>query len=180
MNAPRPVAPWRLFLGLWPAAPVTAALQAHSACWDWPAAARRTQPQRLHATLHFIGDVAVERLPALQQALACDWAGCDLVLDRAAVWPGGIAVLEAGTVPAALTRLHACLGQALARLDLPLETRRYRPHVTLAREARGARPPPAFEPLVWPVDPGYVLVRSLPGGRGYLSVHRYGAAAGAG
>lgn len=178
MNAPRPVAPWRLFLGLWPPAAVAAALQDHAARWHWPDAARRTRPERLHATLHFIGDVAVERLPSVQQALDCDWPGCELVLDRATVWPGGIAVLEASAVPPALTQLHECLGRALAGLDLPLETRRYRPHVTFARQAQGARPPAGFEAIVWPVAPGYVLVRSLPGG--YLAVHRYGAAAGAG
>lgn len=177
MNAPRPVAPWRLFLGLWPSAGLAADLQAQAERWDWPPSARRTRPERLHATLHFIGDVAVERIPSLQQALECNWPACELVLDRATVWPGGIAVLEAGTVPAPLQELHAALGQALAGLDLPVETRRYRPHVTFARQAQGARPPASFEPVRWPMEPGYVLVRSLPGGRGYLAVHRYGAAA---
>lgn len=177
MTAPPVVAPWRLFLGLWPSAHVAAALQRHAEQWHWPRTARRTPQERLHVTLHFLGNVPVERLPALQQGMRLDWRGSGLVLDRAAVWPGGIAVLEAGTVPPELEDLHARLGEALARLGLPVETRPYRPHVTFARKAQGARPPAEFDAIRWQADPGYVLVRSLPGGRGYLTVQRFGAGA---
>jgi 2'-5' RNA ligase len=164
----------RLFLGLWPTDDQRAAVQAHADAWSWPAAARRTRCERLHVTLHFIGQVPPQRLPALQQALEVPWEGCELSLDSAEVWPGGIAVLEASQAPAALVRLHARLGQALEALELPVESRRYRPHVTLARKASGARPPPAWEALHWSVAPRYLLVQSLPGGRGYLPLQCFG------
>lgn len=166
-------ASWRLFLGLWPTPQVRSQVQANAAAWQWPAGARRTTPDRLHATLHFLGNLALEHLPRLRAACDLPWAGCTLALDRAEVWPGGIAVLEATQVPPALADLHARLAAALRRLDLPVESRPYRPHVTLARKGQGARPP-EFAPIEWETGTGFVLVRSLPGGRGYEPVQAFG------
>jgi 2'-5' RNA ligase len=171
---PAAAASIRLFLGLWPTAAQRAAVQAHADAWSWPEPARRTRAERVHLTLHFIGQVAPDRLPELQQALAVPWQGCDLALDRAEVWPGGIAVLEATQLPPALMDLHARLGQALGQLGLPAESRRFRPHVTLARKAGGARPPAEWAPLHWSVAPRYALVQSLPGGGGYLPLQCFG------
>jgi 2'-5' RNA ligase len=165
-----PAPAFRLFIGLWPQPPLREALQVHADAWSWPASARRTQTQRLHITLHFIGAVASERLEAVKQGLRADWQGCELVLDRGTVWPGGIAVLEAGSVPAELARLHQALAGQLRALELPVEERRFRPHVTLARKASGARPPPGFAPLHWEAGAQVLLVQSLPGGRGYEPV----------
>lgn len=173
MESPAP-ASLRLFLGLWPATLERIALQRHAETWQWPASARRTPPERMHLTLHFLGEVASERLPALKEALDLEWEGCDLRLDQAQVWPGGIAVLQAGSVAPELQRLHAVLGERLRALGLPVESRRYRPHATLARKAGGARPPAGFEPLPWPTGPHFHLVRSLPGGRGYETLQVFG------
>jgi 2'-5' RNA ligase len=164
----------RLFLGLWPTATARAAVQAQADAWTWPAAARRTPIDRLHVTLHFIGSVPTARLPQLRAQLALPFAGGDLLLDRMEVWPGGIAVLEASQVPPTLAALHAQLAQRLRELELPVEERRWRPHVTLARKTTGARPPSQAQPLPWPVPPAYALVRSLPGGRGYEPVQVFG------
>ncbi|MGV3573321.1 MAG: 2'-5' RNA ligase family protein [Ramlibacter sp.] len=164
-DAPAP--PWRLFLALWPGDAVAASLDRHAAGWQWPEAARRTATGYLHLTLHFIGDVPVADLPRLQAALPRGWEGGELLLDCAAVWRGGIVVLEAAQVPPALADLHDRLGRVLRGQGLPVEQRKLRPHVTLARRAQGARPPAAFEPLRWPLAPRYRLVRSLPGGGGY-------------
>jgi 2'-5' RNA ligase len=164
----------RLFVGLWPPPGAHAALLAHAQEWSWPAAARRTRPERLHVTLHFLGEVAGGLLPALRRDLAVEWRGCELVLDRPVVWPGGIAVLEASAVPGALADLHAALAGRLRGLGVPLEERRYRPHATLARKAAGARPPAPSQPVTWQAGPGYALVQSLPGGRGYETLQCFG------
>lgn len=163
----------RLFLALWPAPALLQELLAHAAAWAWPARARRTRPECLHLTLHFLGNVPAGRLPQLRSGLAVPFAGCELALDRACVWPGGIAVLEATQVPAELARLHAALAECLRGLDIPVEERPYRPHVTLARKAQGAEAP-AFAPLRWVAGPGYALVRSLGDGGGYENLQCFG------
>ena len=169
-----PAASLRLFLALWPPSDVAAALQAHADSWRWTPGARRTPPERLHITLHFIGEVASAEVPPLQQALSVPWAGCELVLDRTEVWPGGIAVLEAARVPESLRELHGRLAERLRVRELPVESRRYRPHVTFARKAQGAQPPAAFAPLRWIAGPRYLLMQSLSGGRGYVALQRFG------
>ena len=171
MSVPAVPPAWRLFLALWPPAATRADIVRQADAWQWPAAARRTAPERLHLTLHFLGNVPAERVPALQRGLSFDWPGCELELDRAEVWPGGIAVLEASQVPAPLADLHARLGEALQRLEVPVETRRYRPHVTLARKGQGAEPG-AMAPIRWRTGPQYALMRSLPGG--YVPVQAFG------
>ena len=166
--------PLRLFLALWPPAAVGGALRGHADGWNWPPGARRTRPERLHITLHFIGDVPASEVAALQDALCVAWDGCELAFDRAEVWPGGIAVLEAAQAPQSLQALHAALGERLRACALPVESRRFRPHVTRARTAQGARAPAAFGTLRWPAPPEYLLVQSLPGGRGYVPLQRFG------
>jgi 2'-5' RNA ligase len=163
-----------MFLGIWPSEQERAALQAHAQQWQWPQTARRSAPERLHMTLHFLGDVPPSQLPQLQATLDVQREPCTVLLDRAEVWPGGIAVLEALQVPPALARLHERLAAALRAQGLPVEGRRFRPHATLARKAQGARPPAGFAPLRWELVGGYLLVRSMPGGRGYVPVQAFG------
>lgn len=174
MTTPPVPATLRLFLALWPAPDVALQLQDIANGWSWTPTARRTRPERLHITLHFIGEVPATPLAPLQRGLDVPWEGCELVLDRAQVWPGGIAVLEATYVPQPLLDLHAALGERLRDLALPVEARRYRPHVTFARKAQGARPPERLAPVRWTTGPQYVLVQSLPGGRGYVPLQRFG------
>ena len=172
MPPPSP-ATLRLFLALWPAAGVRDALDAQAREWTWPPAARRTPPERLHATLHFLGPVAADRVADLREALDVAWPGCELVLDTVQVWPGGIAVLEASRVPAELAALHAALARRLQAQGITVEERRYRPHVTFARKAFGARPPEQLAALHWRIGPQYLLVESRPGGR-YEPVASFG------
>ena len=173
MTPPEP-ATLRLFIGLWPPPVAHAALLANGDGWSWPAQARRTRPERLHVTVHFLGQVASDLLPALRHQLAVAWTGCELLLDRPVVWPGGIAVLEASVVPQPLADLHGELAARLRGLGVPVEERRYRPHVTLARKASGARPPASTAPVCWRAGPGFALVQSRPGGRGYETLQAFG------
>jgi 2'-5' RNA ligase len=163
---------WRMFLGWWPDAATHAALLDHAQAWRWTLSARRTRAGRLHLTLHFIGDVAPSQVDALHASWPAGPGPFALVCDRAAVWRGGIAVLEAGTVPSHVAAWHGRLAAALAAAGLPVEERPWRPHVTLARQAQGSRPPAAFAPVRWAGDGSYLLVRSMPGGRGYEPVQR--------
>jgi len=170
-----PSAPLRLFLALWPDAATRAGLAAWQHCWAWPPRAAPVKPERLHLTLHFLGDVPAVRLPALLAGLELPFEAFALPFGCAELWPGGIAVLRPHHTPPALLRLHAALGDALRRLDLPVESRPLRAHVTLARRAAGATRPDHGPELDWPVATGFVLVRSLPGGAGYRLLRRFGA-----
>lgn len=161
-----------LFLALWPGAALRDALAAEQARWQWPASARPVEPASLHLTLHYLGAVPLARLPELTAAFAATAPRATLRLQRRERWRNGCAVLCPATVPDALVALHAALAQALHALALPVESRPWRPHVTLARRAAEARAPADDgAALAWPVR-GWRLARSLGHGR-YAEVARY-------
>jgi 2'-5' RNA ligase len=151
----------RLFIALWPSEAVRSALAAAQRRWTWPAGAALVRPDKLHATLHFLGDVAQDRIDALCAAIDVASPPFELQPRSQAVWRGGIAVLETDAPPPLLA-LHTALGDALVSIGLAVEARPYRPHVTLARHAQGASPPPDPLSFAWPVH-GHALVRSAGG-----------------
>lgn len=87
------------------------------------------------------------------------------------MWPHGVVVLEPDSVPDGLLALHRSLATALQRLDIPIESRNFRPHITLARHAEGltlpARTPRNF--IQWQVQ-DYALMKSLQTSTGRYSV----------
>lgn len=158
----------RLFIALWPDARVRSALAARRDAWQWPPGAAIVNADKLHATLHFLGQVPPDRVADVRAAIALPFTPFELELREPALWRGGIAVLEADAPPPLLD-LHVRLGLALDALGLPVEPRPYRPHVTFARKARGAVPPGAT-PVPWPVR-DYALVVSANGE--YAVMQRY-------
>lgn len=169
LRSATPAASTRLFLALWPGPAALHALAAWQARWAWPTGAAVVPPERLHLTLHYIGPVAATRLPELMQALAVPVRRFDLVFDQAEQWPRGLAVLRPSALPDALSTLHQQLQSALRRLALPIESRAYRPHVTLARKAAGALAPADAPALRWSVR-AYTLVQSQ---NGYHTLQHY-------
>ncbi len=166
----------RLFLALWPGEATARALRAWRDLWIWPPNASVVRPERLHLTLHFLGDVPVRRLPVVTRGLDVPFEPFELRFGRAAVWPKGVAVLEPFGTSETLQRLHAALGEALERLGLPVEERAFRPHVTFARRATGALAPQDGPALRWRVR-SCVLVQSVLGaGGGYRVLARFGGA----
>jgi 2'-5' RNA ligase len=167
--------PARLFLALWPDATTRRALQTWQEAIRWPSNARLTTPAHLHLTLHFIGHVPRVRLPELAAGLTQPFTPFEWVLAEFAVWHHGIAVLQpSGETPPELAALHAGLANALRSLTLPVETRPFRPHVTLARHGSGAglregETPPLVH---WRADDGYVLAESA---GGYHALQRFAA-----
>lgn len=162
----------RLFIGLWPDDPLREALARHQDDWQWPRGAARVQPEKLHLTLHFLGDVDDALRPALQQALdGVAMAPVSLAWAASQAWGGGLVVLRMHDDPV-LDTLHADVGQALQSLGLPVERRSYKPHVTLARKASGAVAP-ATLPRVPFEARDFVLMASV-GGR-YEVLSRHGA-----
>jgi 2'-5' RNA ligase len=133
------------------------------------------KPERLHLTLHFLGDVAASQAAELKDALeGVPFVPVTLRFGEPQTWGAGIAVLRPHETPDALRELHTRVGLALSGIGVPLEERPYRPHVTLARRASGAKPPQEGPGLHWQADGGFVLARTLGGGRGYEAFARFG------
>jgi 2'-5' RNA ligase len=150
----------RLFIALWPDPAIREQLRAWRDSFAWPKAAAPVRTQQLHVTLHFLGNIPRARLPELVQGLGVGFAPFELELGQAELWRGGIAVLAPDLAPPPLLALHGAIGEALQRLDLPLEARPYRPHVTLARRAgRALAPTMQCPPVRWRAD-GYSLMES--------------------
>ena len=126
-------------------------------------------PEQLHLTLHFIGQVDAHQLPMLKQGLSVAFDPFELDLGHAQQWPGGLALLAPERAPEALHALHARLADALLALGLKVESRPFKPHLTLARRAVGASSPAERLQCRWPVE-GYALVQSL---QGYQPLQHY-------
>jgi len=103
--------------------------------------------ENMHVTLRFLGEVTEEDLARLSAMLSPAYQACEGVTLRvcgigafpnlrrpSVVWAG----LE--IVQGAIEPLHAQAEQAARMLGLPPETKRFHPHVTLARlrDPRGA------------------------------------------
>jgi 2'-5' RNA ligase len=154
----------RLFLALWPGPRTRAAIATFADAVAWPSGAARVAPAQMHLTLHYIGPVPAARVADIASRLAVPLPRFELRFGHSEAWPRGLAVLCPSERPAGLAALHAELGDALAAAGLPVESRPYRPHVTLARRAAGAAWPQAPLQLRWPVR-GYSLVASRGGYR---------------
>jgi 2'-5' RNA ligase len=165
----------RVFFALWPAEAARRAVAARAR--DVAASGRGRAPpmENVHLTLAFVGEVAAERLPALQ-AIGAQAATAvppfTLRFDRVGAFrDSGIAWLGTGTAEPALQALVDALAAGLAASGFPVERRPFRAHVTLAR--RCARPPAAASvpALAWPVA-GFTLTASelAPGGSRYRTL----------
>jgi 2'-5' RNA ligase len=162
----------RLFLALWPDPAVRHQLRAWRDAWDWPRGATPVHTDKLHLTLHFLGNQPRDALPALLDGMAVPFSPFRLQLGVAALWHSGIAVLSPADVPAELLALHAALSSALPVVGLTPEARDYRPHVTMARRAGKAGVPQGGPEIDWVVD-HYALVESRPGDGGYTVLREY-------
>jgi len=137
----------RLFVALNLPAPVREALWAATArARDLGLPVKWVRGEGLHLTLKFLGDVADEREPELAAALtraAAGARGLALALGGFGVFPDfrRPRVVWVGITPEpGLEILQHRVEQEFAPLGFPTEARAFRPHITLGRAARDARP----------------------------------------
>src|SRR5207248_768149 len=137
----------RLFVALNLPAPVREALWAATArARDLGLPVKWVRGEGLHLTLKFLGDVADEREPELAAALtraAAGARGLALALGGFGVFPDfrRPRVVWVGIAPEpGLEILQHRVEQEFAPLGFPTEARSFRPHVTLGRTSRDARP----------------------------------------
>ncbi|MFQ3665308.1 MAG: RNA 2',3'-cyclic phosphodiesterase [Sphingomonadaceae bacterium] len=166
----------RLFVAIRPPAAVRAALVG---LMGGVADARWQTDAQLHATLAFLGEVDRHRANAITEQLAhVRFAPFPVQLDGFGTFDnarGRITSLWTGLSPREkLAALAARISTVLLPVGVPLPTRRFVPHVTIARfPARGAAPaslsrflagrtPP---PIAWEVE-RFSLLESHLGGEG--------------
>lgn len=162
----------RLFTALWPDESARRALVRCRDRQDWPAAARQVAEVDWHVTLTFLGSIPATVIPVLASRLAViDFPALELCFDRLECWGNGLVVLVPRRIPEALSQLHGRLKMVHRVLGLPLESRPYRPHITLARRAAGAALLQPLVPVRWSTSQ-FFLVESRPP-EAYRILHRF-------
>ena len=154
----------KVFFALWP----TAAERSHLAAWQMPLKAlcggRAMRGETLHSTLVFIGDIEQSGLEALQLAAQEVNGVCfELCFDEARYWGHNHILYAApGHIPQQLVQLVDALEQRLTKHRFKFDSREYKPHVTLLRNAHWSDAPlTAMQPVCWRIR-DFVLVQSLP------------------
>jgi len=169
---------WRLFIAIELPAEIRRTIRQHitrlrEECPD--VRASWTREENLHLTLKFFGDVAINRVDTLSQALmraVTRTTGFDLVIEGCGVFPphGKPNVLWIGispeTAPACL-RLYQAIEDECAKAGFKRDEREFHPHLTIARlrHPAGARDlanlhqATQFEPFALKVTSG-CLIRS--------------------
>lgn len=131
----------RLFVAIVPPREIRSRLLA--AMGDIPGARWQLEEQ-LHLTLRFIGEVNRHTAQDVAAALgSLHHPRLTLKLDGVGQFDnkGRVDTMWAGVTPhVPLWNLHNKIGQALAQVGLPAESRAYLPHITLARFPRGRGP----------------------------------------
>ena len=124
----------RLFVALDPPRPVCEAL---AGLQPEVPGARWTPPEKMHLTLHFLGDVPETDVAPPEWALSeVQGRAFPLAVEGLDAFPNrrSARVLVAQvSLPQGLALLHGQVGAALERAGFTLERRPFRPHLTLAR-----------------------------------------------
>jgi 2'-5' RNA ligase len=128
----------RLFFGLWPDHRQRDRLRDFITPLAKEVDGRIIDRHKWHVTLAFIGNFEEQLIPALQRAAEeVEVEPFRLRFDRLEFWPRPkVASLVAATVPPELQALVQQLNAILLRAGVLVEERTYRPHITVARNAR--------------------------------------------
>jgi 2'-5' RNA ligase len=155
----------RVFFALWPDAAAAASLHAIAEQWHRSLGGRVTREDSLHATLVFIGDIALDRLPSLLAlAEGIQTPTFAIEFDSGGCWKHNhIAYLGMHRISDALQSMQSELASRVRAAGFNVDQRRYSPHVTLIRKAVCANAIPEkenpAEPVAWTVR-DFVLVKS--------------------
>ncbi len=125
------------------------------------------EPENLHWTLQFLGDVDVLEIPAVCTAVSTavtEVESFDLEARGAGAFPAPdrprTLWVGAGAGAQAMVALHGAIDRKLKRLGYRAEQRRFVPHITLGRAGRNSPPRPLIRELAGlaEFDAGSMLV----------------------
>ncbi|HEX5471728.1 MAG TPA: RNA 2',3'-cyclic phosphodiesterase [Lacipirellulaceae bacterium] len=112
------------------------------------------EPENLHWTLQFLGDVDALEIPAVCSAVSTatmEVESFDLEARGAGAFPAPdrprTLWLGAGAGEQAMVALHGAIDRKLKRLGYRTEHRRFVPHITLGRTGRNSPPRPLVREL---------------------------------
>src|SRR5262245_61031269 len=117
----------RMFFALWPDAEVRGQLIRYGSRMHRLLGGKLTREESVHLTLLFLGDVALERLPAIQaRAASICFEPFVLPIERAGCWRhNSIGWVGPNETPAPLANLVASLERALAEDEFRFDPRPY-------------------------------------------------------
>lgn len=161
----------RLFFALWPDHRQRDRLREVITSVAKTVEGRAVDRRNWHVTLAFIGAFPENRVPyLLERAAEIQVEPFRLNFDRLEYWPRPrVASLSAATVPVELQTLVDSLNDVMLDLGLKPEDRTYRPHITVARNARAFTTERIAQRTI--IDwSGFELVESIsgPGGVSYV------------
>lgn len=166
----------RLFFALWPDEALRESVSEALAPLLAGVHGRHIARVNLHVTLVFLGSVDTAQRRCLDAAASrIAVAPCELVLDHLHYLARSrILWLGATTTPPGLASLAEGLAEGQRGCGFVPETRAFRPHMTLVRDAKTRAVPRLVNPLHWAVDE-FVLVesRTLTQGPQYTVLRRY-------
>lgn len=144
----------RLFVASWPREGWRERFGATLEKIEWASGGRRVPVGNYHLTLAFLGQVAADRVAAVEAALGRIHAPAfELTLDRVDYWPKPRVLCAVATeLPQAASTLVALLWQVLVRLGFKQEVRPFKAHLTLARHVERRPKGGTMTPVAWPVD----------------------------
>jgi 2'-5' RNA ligase len=150
----------RLFFALWPDDEVRARIAREASTAVADSGGRGIPPENLHVTLLFLGQTPHSRLAQASAAAArVRCRGLRIVFDQIEVWARSrVVALTSSGPPIEAGELATSLRAQLPGLA-PDEDREFRPHVTLARDARRRSASRTIEPIEWRARE-FVLVES--------------------
>jgi RNA 2',3'-cyclic 3'-phosphodiesterase len=171
----------RVFFAVWPddtaqkqLAALTERLQAESLCGG-----RKTEPENIHLTLVFVGQVDLGKLEVLYQAVngmrGPTTRAFDIIIEEIRYWKHNRIVYAATRgIPQELVDLVSALQDVLSASGFPIERRTYNPHITLIRKASCHSLPQLVEPIAWRARE-WMLVKSKQASDGsvYIPIGRW-------
>lgn len=159
----------RLFFAIWPDAMALQALLDLQGALLAECGGRAMRRDQLHMTLAFLGETPEARVPALKELLATLPAQfIAMRTDRlGSFMPPGIVWAGPSEPNGPLLALKEALDVGLGSAGFPVEARRFRPHITLLRDAR-RKPALRTLDIAWPVTTvTLVQSRQTPDGSHY-------------
>ena len=141
-----------------------ALIEAQNRMYDRGVRGSFTPEENLHLTLAFIGEYP-EAQPVVDALSAVSFSAFPLALDGLGcfgdLWWSGMRPSPA------LDALARRVRRALAEQDIPYDRKRFSPHVTLLRKAKGAVPPLRLQSVEMTVE-AFTLMRSDRGKNGMI------------